>query len=157
MSHTPMDVRQVEYLYRSNGARLLDNVSEDFHRRLRDKLLTKGYPGLRLSFAAILGHMSFSGTRLIDIAEFNGMTKQAISQIANEIESLGYIKRIPDPHDGRAKNVVFTELGIEMIQASIDAVNEVTEEYAALIGHEKMQQLDSILSELSDKLAPQPI
>lgn len=147
-----IDATQLEHLYRTNGARLLDNVSEDYHRRLRDKLLAQGYRGLKLSFSAILSHMRFSGTRLVDVAEFNGMTKQAVGQIANEIEELGYIARIPDRHDGRAKNLVFTDLGKRLIQDSITAVEEVEQEYAQLIGADNMKQLEQLLKDLSGKL-----
>ena len=97
----------------------------DFHRRIRDKLLARGYKGLKLSFATIMSNMQFSGTRLVDIAELTGMTKQAVGQIANEVEELGYVERVPDQHDGRAKNLVFTPLGERLIHDSIIAVEEV--------------------------------
>ena len=81
------------------------------------------------------------------------MTKQAIGQIADEIEDLGYIKRIPDAHDGRAKNLVLTELGEQLLQDSVNMVEEVEAEFASLIGEEKIQQLANILAELSDKIS----
>lgn len=152
MNNPKIDADKLEYLYRSNVARKLDNVSEEFHRRLRDKLLAGGYVGLKLSFHTVMSNIVFSGTRLVDIAEINGMSKQAIGQIANEVEELGYIRRIPDPHDGRAKNLVFTELGERLIQDSIAMVEEVEAEFAQMIGEEKIQQLESLLAELSDKV-----
>jgi DNA-binding MarR family transcriptional regulator len=152
-----IDAKQLEHLYRTNGARLLDNVSEDYHRRLRDKLLEQDYHGLKLSFSAILSHINFSGTRLVDIAELNGMTKQAVGQMANEIEALGYIARIPDPHDGRAKNLIFTDLGKRLIQDSIAAVDEVEQEYSQLIGTENMLQLEGLLKDLSAQLEQQKL
>jgi DNA-binding MarR family transcriptional regulator len=143
---------ELEYFYRSNVARKLDNVSAEFHRRLRDKLEQRGYAGLKLSFHAVLSNMVFSGTRLVDIAEINGMTKQTIGQIANEIEALGYIRRIPDPHDGRAKNLVLTARGEQLIHDSIEMVAEVKAEFAQLIGEDNIEQLGALLSELSDKI-----
>ena len=150
MSPQEIDAPNLEYLYRSNVARKLDNVSEEFHRRLRDKLLTRGYGGLKLSFHTVMSNIVFSGTRLVDIAEINGMTKQSIGLIATEIEELGYIKRIPDPHDGRAKNLVFTERGEQLIHDSIEMVKEVEAEFSELIGDDKIQQLEILLAELSD-------
>jgi len=152
MTVDKLDSNKLEYLYRSNVARKLDNVSEEFHRRLRDKLLERGYAGLKLSFHTVLSNMVFTGTRLVDIAEINGMTKQTIGQIANEIEELGYIQRIPDPHDGRAKNLVFTERGEQLIHDSIAMVGEVEAEFAHMIGEEKILQLGALLAELSDKI-----
>ena len=155
MTNSNIDSEKLEYLYRTNSARLLDNVSENFHLRLRDKLLEQGYKGLKLSFSPIMTNMHFSGTRLVDIADMTSMTKQAIGQIANEIEGLGYIERVPDPHDGRAKNLVFTDLGERLIHDSIAAVEEVEKEYSLLIGQEKMQKLENLLCELSNKLVGQ--
>lgn len=152
-----IDPKKLEYLYRTNAARLLDNVSEDYHRRLRDRLLAQGYQGLKLSFSTVMSNMTFTGTRLVDIAEKIGMTKQAVGQIANEIEQLGYIERIPDPHDGRAKNLVFTELGKRLLQDSISGVEEVEKQYAELIGDEKAQQLQALLKELNEKLTGAPV
>lgn len=152
MDPQKIDATNLEYLYRTNVARKLDNVSEEFHRRLRDKLLARGYDGLKLSFHTVMSNIIFSGTRLVDIAEINGMTKQSIGLIATEIEDLGYIQRIPDPHDGRAKNLVFTERGEQLIQDSIKIVKEVEAEFAALIGEEKIHQLELLLAELSDRI-----
>lgn len=152
MPHKIINQQQLEYLYHSNVARRLDNVSAEYHIRLKQRLEDIGYKGLKLSFAAILSKISFSGSRLVDIAEMNGMTKQAIGQLASEIEALGYIKRIPDPHDGRAKNLIFTELGQRLIQDSVEAVDEVEKEFARLIGHDKALQLNQILAELNTKL-----
>ena len=152
MPHKLINQEQLEYLYQSNVAKRLDNVSDEYHIRLKQRLDNLGYEGLNLSFASILSRISFSGSRLVDIAEVNGMSKQAIGQLANEIEELGYIKRIPDPHDGRAKNLVFTELGQRLIQDSVEAVEEIEQEFAALIGEDKIAELNSILTELNDKL-----
>lgn len=157
MPHKLINQQQLEYLYHTNVAKRLDNVSAEYHIRLRQRLEEIGYKGLKLSFAAILSKISFSGSRLVDIAEMNGMTKQAISQLASEIEDLGYIKRIPDPHDGRAKNLIFTELGQRLIQDSIEAVDEVEKEFAALIGNDKVLQLNQILAELNEKLLTQQL
>ena len=152
MSPQEIDAPNLEYLYRSNVARKLDNVSEEFHRRLRDKLLPRGYGGLKMSFHTVMSNIVFSGIRLVDIAEINGMTKQSIGLIATEIEELGYIKRIPDPHDGRAKNLVFTERGEQLIEDSIEMVREVEAEFAELIGEDKIRQLEILLAELSKRI-----
>ena len=155
MNTPTIDEQHLEFLFDKNDVGLLDKISKDFHSRIRDKLVAQGYLGLKLTFSPVISNITFTGTRLVDIAAMNGMTKQAIRQIANEIESLGYIKRIPDPRDGRAKNLVFSERGVEMVQAAINVVKDIQTENAALLGQEKMQQLHELLSELADKLTAQ--
>jgi DNA-binding MarR family transcriptional regulator len=153
MLQSRINPQQLEYLYQTNAAKRLDNVADEYHRRIKEKLEAIGYNNLKLSYAAVLSRISFSGTRLVDVAEKNGMTKQAIGQLANEIEQLGYIQRIPDPFDGRAKNLVFTDLGQQLIQDSIQAVDDVEQEFAELIGEESIRQLNALITELDNRLA----
>src|SRR5690625_6712044 len=90
--HPSIDAEQLKYLYQTNFARRLDELAAGMHRRLMNKLIAKGHHGLKMSFAAVLSHLGFAETRLVDIAERAGMSKQAIGQIADEIEALGYIR-----------------------------------------------------------------
>lgn len=147
---------EIAYLYQHNLARHLADVAEEFERRLMIKSAEQGHKGLKMSFATVLSRVGFAGSRVIDIAEQHGMTKQAVSQIANELEQLGYIQRVPDPADGRAKNIVFTEKGRRLIRDSTAAVHDVEHEFAALIGEEKLQTLSDIMAELVEKLGLRP-
>ena len=146
------NAEKLEFLYRSNTVRLLDSISDSFHLRVKAKLEAQGYKGLRIGLATVMGNMTFAETRLVDIAQQTGITKQAVGQIAKEIEELGYIERVPDSHDGRAKNLVFTLLGQQLIKDSIAAVKEVEHEFGVLIGKEKIKQFESTLQELAEKL-----
>lgn len=140
-----IDQRQLEYLYRTNFARKLDDLADELHRRLMEKLIARGHKGLKLSFAAVFSNLGFSGARLVEIAERAGMTKQAIGQIANEIEALGYIQRIPDASDGRAKNIVFTRRGRQLIDHSLQALTEIEQELTDVMGAPDFQQLQRLL------------
>ena len=140
-----IDQDQLEYLYDTNFAKKLDAICEEYHHRLMIKTTAQGYEGLKHTFTPVLSKMSFAGSKLVDIAERNSMSKQGIGQVANEIEALGYIKRVPDAHDGRAKNLVFTERGMQLIDDSITAVHDIEKEFAELIEQKKVSQLKSIV------------
>ena len=146
---TQIEPDQIEYLYETNLVHQFDIIRDEHYRLLMEKNTSLGYEGLKVSFSAVLANMSFEGSKLVDIAERTNMTKQALGQIANEIEELGYVKRVPDAKDGRAKNLVFTTSGIQLISASIRAVMEIEREFSDLIGEEKMSQLKSIINELA--------
>jgi DNA-binding MarR family transcriptional regulator len=64
------------------------------------------------------------------------------------VERLGYVERISDPTDGRAKIVRFTPAGLELIKHGTDIATDVQREYAALIGKRKLNQLREILEAL---------
>lgn len=147
---------QLEYVYKVNFARKLDDLAGYFHRHLMEKLIQRGHHGLKLSFAAVFSNLGFSGARLVDIAERAGMSKQAIGQIADEIEKLGYIRRIPDPSDGRAKNLILTPQGEQLIHHSMEALEEIQGELGQLLGDERvtmfLELLDQLWAPLSSKM-----
>ncbi|MCB1614520.1 MAG: MarR family transcriptional regulator [Pseudomonadales bacterium] len=146
-------IKKREKRYRSNLGRNLHTITRDLQRELMAKNAESGYEGLKLGWDALFLHMSFMlGVRVVDLAEANELSKQAMSQLVNEIEGYGYVERRPDPVDGRAKRVFFTEKGMSLINNSIAAISEVEEGYSELIGEEKVNQLKSICNELAVKL-----
>ena len=52
-----------------------------------------------------------SGTRLTELARRAGVTKQAMMVVVDELEVRGFVRRTPDPDDGRAKVVRLTARG----------------------------------------------
>ncbi len=91
-------------------------LADDIYKDLMDKALAAGHKGLKLSHALILPQISSTGTRIVDIAKSQGVSKQAIGQIANELESLGYITRADDQTDKRSKKLILTTQGIHLIR-----------------------------------------
>lgn len=144
-----VDANQLEYLYRTNFARKLDELAGNIHRRLMNKLIEQGHTGLKMSFSAVLSHLGFAETRLVDIAERAGLTKQAIGQIADEIEALGYIRRVPDRNDGRAKNLVFTPRGEALIACSLRAMDEIEAEFIEELGAAEFHLFKTMIDRLS--------
>lgn len=67
------------------------------------------------------------GTRLSDIAERAAMTKQSMIELVNKAEKQGLLSRQPDPADGRAKFVMLTPKGDQLIEALKSAI-DVTEQ-----------------------------
>ncbi len=83
-------------------------------QRWRDQFVAAmqkaGYPDFTLSRANLLGAVDrFHGTRMVDLAARLGMTKQAVGQIVDDLVAAGYLARVPDAADGRAKRAVYTE------------------------------------------------
>lgn len=147
------DKLDAEQRYKINLPQHLGDLVAWTNRRLMEKTIARGHNGLKMTFADILVNMAFSRSRrLVDIAERTGMSKQALGQIASEIEQLGYIKRVPDPEDGRAKNLQFTATTKKLIEDSLLAVDEVEQEFIEAIGEEKVAELREIVYELASKL-----
>ena len=84
----------------------------------------------------ITRHLALGGSRLTELAERAGMTKQAMGQLVDQCEAWGLVRREPDAHDARSRRVVFTEAGLAWVQAFRDAVAQAEAEFRAEVGNE---------------------
>jgi DNA-binding MarR family transcriptional regulator len=96
-----------------------------FHEAGLDGLQRRGHPGLRASHFQLAPHIELEGSRLTDIAERAGITKQAVGQLVDELEAMGYVERVSDPRDGRARLVVYTARGLAAMSDGLAALAEV--------------------------------
>src|SRR3954468_6376606 len=70
----------------------------------------------------ITRHVALEGSRLTELAQRAGMSKQAMGDLVDQCEAWGLVKRDPDPRDTRARIVRFTPTGLAWLQAFKDAV-----------------------------------
>jgi DNA-binding MarR family transcriptional regulator len=71
-----------------------------------------------LSHGAVLAVVEGeAGLSVSDLASRERVRPQSMAQTVAELESAGYVKREPDPNDGRRAIVVLTEAGAEVIAA----------------------------------------
>lgn len=82
----------------------------------------------------ITRHLALGGTRLTDLAERAGMSKQAMGDLVNQCEAWGLVTREADPRDARARVVRFTPTGLAWLQAFRDAVAQAEREFRAEVG-----------------------
>ena len=82
----------------------------------------------------ITRHLSLQGSRLSELADSAGMTKQAMGDLVNQCEAWGLVLREADPHDKRARRVVFTESGLLWLEAFRCAVAQAEAEFRQAVG-----------------------
>jgi DNA-binding MarR family transcriptional regulator len=82
----------------------------------------------------ITRHLSLEGSRLIDLAQTAGMTKQAMGDLVTQCEAWGLVERVPDDLDARAKRIVFTATGLDWLRAFEQAVAQAEEEFRQEVG-----------------------
>lgn len=121
------------------AARLLDE------RALARIAEQPGRVQLRRSHTSLLPHIDLEGTRITDLAARLGVTKQAASQLVDDLEQLGVLARTPDPEDARARRVVFTELGRAGLLEGLNTLRALERELSDKIGERKMEQLRTAL------------
>jgi len=120
-------------------------IQDELHRRLGEL----GYAEIRPAHGCVFGNMQPHGVRLTDIAEHARITKQSVGEIVTNLEELGYVERIPDPADRRAKLVRLTSLGQEVQDAARVTFAQIEAEWGERIGKKKVAALRAALEELS--------
>jgi DNA-binding MarR family transcriptional regulator len=130
---------------------LLDDAKEagfdELHRRLEER----GHERVRRGHGCVFRFIDSEGSRLTDLAERSGHTKQAVGEAVADLEELGYVERVPDPEDGRAKRIRLTERGAEGQEDARDIFAEIEREWAEQIGEERVAALREALELLVEK------
>lgn len=121
--------------------RLFLQAHRAYSARAIEALRQRGYPELGAAHAAILPHIDVEGTRATVIAERSGMTKQGAGQVVDDLARQGLVERIPDPADGRAALVVFTDAGWDYLRAASTLKREIEADYALLLGSDQFKSL----------------
>ena len=81
-------------------------------------------------------HLSLQGSRLTELAQAAGMTKQAMGNLVDQCEAWGLIRREDDNRDARARRIVFTETGLAWLAAFQMAVSQADSEFKDAVGVE---------------------
>jgi len=84
----------------------------------------------------ITRHLDLEGTRLTDLAQKAGMSKQAMGDLVDQCEAWDLVTREPDPRDARARMVRFTPTGLLWLQAFKEAVAQAEREFRAEVGQD---------------------
>ena len=79
--------------------------------RLRADFAAHGLAGLRPVHALVLVPLLGGGRHAASLAADLGVTRQAVAQVVATLERDGYVQRIADPGDARAKLVCLTPRG----------------------------------------------
>ena len=82
----------------------------------------------------ITRHLAVGGSRLTDLALSAGMSKQAMGDLVDQCEAWGIVRREADPHDRRARRVVFTASGLAWLEAFRCAVTQAEDEFRQAVG-----------------------
>jgi DNA-binding MarR family transcriptional regulator len=118
--------------------------TEVLHRRFAER----GHPEIRPPHGHVMQFLDDDGTRVSVLAERAHMTKQSMAELVHHLERLGYVERVPDPSDRRAKLVRATPRGKQLYVIAREVVAEIEADWTRRLGKAKMRQLRQLLEEL---------
>ncbi len=130
-----------------NTIAMLGRAYSLFGFRIVDGVVGAGFPQ-KPSHSAVFAQIRAEGSRLTELARGANMTPQAMGELVDELETLGYVERRPDPTDRRAKLIVLTSRGHECIAAGIATIQGIEERIDQILGPQGHAQLRRLLSTL---------
>jgi DNA-binding MarR family transcriptional regulator len=122
--------------------------------RVIDALVKAGYGDITTAQMRIIQRVGPHGTRLTDLAEQAQVTKQTAGFLVDQLEKAGWVERVTDPTDRRARLVCIATRGKKALPIASAAVAEVEAGWEAHLGKRHMAQLRHILGRLREITDP---
>lgn len=122
--------------------------------RVFEVLRQAGFGDFSTAQARVFQRIAPEGSRVTDLARQAQVTKQTAGFLVDQLERAGYVQRVPDPSDARAKLVRVAPRGAEAVSVSAVAVAAVEAEWAERLGKRRFGELRTTLKRLSEVTDP---
>ncbi|MCL1125689.1 MarR family winged helix-turn-helix transcriptional regulator [Shewanella surugensis] len=149
---SPLSKNLIE-MRENNIGRLFQQATRAYSERALTLLHERGFSDITLFHTVLISNLDTSGSQITTIADKAGITKQAMGQLVNELESKGYVKKTKNQHDKRAYLIQFTEHGKDALRAAYEVKIIIDNEYQARLGVDNLKTLRTLLQTLIDNPA----
>jgi DNA-binding MarR family transcriptional regulator len=134
-------------------ARLLLRAVRAVQSTYIERLQQRGHPGLRTGHIPVFAGLNteggvVQGTRITDLANRAGMTRQMMGRLVRELEALGYLATATHPDDQRAVVVTMTEHGQSIRTEAAAVIAELEADYAVLLKDPELASLKGALQSI---------
>jgi DNA-binding MarR family transcriptional regulator len=138
-------------------ARLLLRAVRAVQSTYIERLQQRGHPGLRTGHIPVFAGLNpesaessrdAAGTRITDLANRAGMTRQMMGRLVRELEALGYLSTATHPDDQRAVVVTMTERGHAIRTEAAAVIAELEADYAVLLDDPDLASLKGALQSI---------
>src|ERR1700722_323951 len=105
---------------------------------VRDQLyagvVAAGYDDLNAAHVGLWRYPGLEGLRPSQLADRRGITKKSVNDLLAHLEQRGYLKRVPDPADRRARVIRLTSKGWRLQQAIYAEAGAAESQIADILG-----------------------
>lgn len=136
---------------------LLDMASEALFAAFREDLVEAGYGDIRPTHGCVFRFVQEDGMRLTELAGLAGMTKQSIGEIVDDLAERGYVERVPDPADRRAKLIRLTGKGEKAQGVGLELFARLERRFAERYGVERVAEMRALLEEIAQAEQPNSV
>jgi DNA-binding MarR family transcriptional regulator len=120
------------------------------------RLAERGHDVVRPAHGVVFQYLDDTGTTVSTLAARAQMTKQAMAELVAHLERHGYVVRVPDPTDRRAKLVQPTATGRQVVAVAQELVPEVEQQIDAALGLDRARAMRHDLQILARATADRP-
>jgi DNA-binding MarR family transcriptional regulator len=122
--------------------------------RVLQDLAAAGFGDITAAQGRIFARLDPGGTRITDLAERAQVTKQTAGFLVDQLERAGYVRRVPDPRDARARLVQIAERGWAAVEIARRTEAAVEAEWTNHLGRASATQLRRSLTRLREITDP---
>ena len=123
-------------------------LADAWRGRYRQEMARRGFPWHLSAVGDLLDHLPAEGTSQASLTASTSLTKQAVQQSLDQLETHGVLRREPDPADKRARRIVLTELGLRNLSERQAVLAEIENSAKAALGKKGAKKLRKSLREL---------
>ena len=123
-------------------------------RRIVEFLAAEGFDDITLAQGRVAARVGEEGTRLTELAEQAQITKQAAGSLVDQLERAGYVERVPDPTDARARLVRLAPRGRAAQKKAREMERTIDAEWEQHLGRARMRELRRALADLREITDP---
>ena len=138
------------------GGRYIGAMMRVVWQWVRDEMyagvLAAGYDDLNAAHVGLWRYPGLDGVRPSELAEQVGITKQSVNDLIGHLERHGYLGRVPDAADGRARVIRLTSKGRRLEQTIYAEAKAAQSRIAEILGPRRFDQLHSSLELLTELL-----
>ncbi|MEI2774588.1 MAG: MarR family transcriptional regulator [Tetrasphaera sp.] len=111
-------------------------------------LAAAGFDDITRAQGRLLAGIDEAGTRLLVLAGRARIAKQTAVVLVDRLEANGYVERVRDPSDGRARLVRLTDRGMALLPHARAAEEAVEEAWTTHLGRRDAARLHELLMRL---------
>lgn len=109
---------------------------------------------LTLAQARVGARIAEDGIRLTDLAAQAQITKQSAGALVDQLEAAGYVERVRDPSDSRARLVRLSDQGRAARRLARREEQRIRREWTEHLGSARMEALEDALTSLREITDP---
>jgi len=124
---------------------LVNLVAASGAPRLRAAFAAAGLDGIRPAQAVALIPLAAGGLHASDLADQLTVSRQAVAQGVAALERHGYVTRVPDPADARARIIELTPRGRQALRVMRSNALDLEKRWEQVLGERRLGELRETL------------